>query len=143
MNKAVEKLNSELVRLANYELFFVEFLPTCSGIRLKFSYGGAKASISELILYNAVQLSISRTPDTEESSYYVGEIALKKLSDGGQVLLRKFGHSFLEQNGEIAKYQDIPLYHIHIEGEICIDVVCSNVTLKTRGDVISAHDITN
>jgi hypothetical protein len=57
------------------------------------------------------------------------EAILSKLDDGGEAVLRKTGYGFVGQDGNVATYPNIDLYHFHLEGEICADIVCRSFDL--------------
>jgi hypothetical protein len=89
---------------------------------LEFSLGGGETDII-IKLYQIIHSSISKDPDEQESCFFVGDFSVTPLSDGGHDVLSYLKHSFRDPNGEVSSYPSRPLWHLHVEGGICLDFV--------------------
>jgi hypothetical protein len=70
--------------------------------------------------------SITKTPDDDDGYYLIGDIKLIKVNDISS-LLDNLGGNFFAQNTNCKN----GFYHLHIEGDLCIDIVsCSYKLIK-------------
>lgn len=133
MEKNVEVLINEFTKLSNYDFTNIVISSDLGSVTFELMYSESPESHSIITLQNVIQMSFSRTPDTEQLGFYIGEIKIVELHDGGQEILKKLNHLFVESNGEDAQYKNLPLFHLHSEGEVCFDIICSKIIFK-RGE---------
>jgi hypothetical protein len=50
-------------------------------------------------------------------------------NDGGRQILEYFGYPFCEADGSIPRYSSDIVYHLHTEGALIIDAICSQYQL--------------
>jgi hypothetical protein len=89
---------------------------------LEFSFGLGRTDVV-VKLYQIVHSLISKNPDDQESCFFVGNLFITPLYDGGLEALSSLKYSFNDANGGILTYPSRPLWHLHLEGGICLDVV--------------------
>ncbi|HKC63834.1 MAG TPA: hypothetical protein VKB86_09365 [Pyrinomonadaceae bacterium] len=99
---------------------------------------GFTSSIGEpsirLKLFNPALIKISRTLD-DEGLFLVGEARLASLEDGGKDVFAFLGYDFRNLNGSLLTYPSRPLLHFHLEGDVCIDVICENCEMLRANEV--------
>jgi hypothetical protein len=89
---------------------------------LEFSFGHGKTDVI-VKLYQVVHSLISKDPDDQDSCFFIGDLFINSLNDGGLELLSDLKYGFRDPNGEVSSYPSRSLWHLHIEGGICIDLV--------------------
>ena len=89
-----------------------------------------------LTFKNTVHVAVSKDPDDEELPAIVGEATLVPLSDGGASVLAKLRYPFrkIDDSTAVFTYPERSLYHFHLEGDVCADVVCGNYAMREAGD---------
>ncbi len=119
-------LTTFLEDLKSADLVGITFLPRTLGLRLDFTFG-PEANDVAIELYKIVHLVLSQpiNPDDEDYCFWVGEVEVKKLVNDGTQLLSDLSYQFTKQNGMIDS--DLASrFYFHLEGDICIEVVCSH-----------------
>jgi hypothetical protein len=86
-------------------------------------------------LRQVIHVVYSTTLDDEHLEappYWVGEAGVTELTDGGtEVLSRlRYGWRAKSESDEVLTYPGSKLFHVHLEGEIVLDVVCARVALR-------------
>ncbi len=92
-----------------------------SVIQIDFALEGA--DFANIRLSEIVHLVYSQTL-ADEGAYFVGELSLTQVSDGGKEVLSTLHYRFFDQNKEVFSYPSEQLFHFHLEGDICLEVVC-------------------
>lgn len=116
-----------IASLVNYQLSKILLGTTGQSLRLEFTSETGGGSIA-LELFNLVQLVFSRVID-DEGSFFVGEISLIPIMDGGEQMLSLLNYSFLNKDGRILSYPSKTLLHFRMEGGVCLEAVCHAYTL--------------
>ncbi len=70
-------------------------------------------------------VAFSRTLSDGEPPWFVVNMTLNHLSDHGAELLSKLKYCFTMISRSVPK----SVYHLHMEGDICLDVVAANITV--------------
>jgi hypothetical protein len=86
-----------------------------------------------LTLRNVAYLSTACNPeDIEElgSLAFIGDLALYSVSDGGAAILSKLNYPILDLDGKTRAYPGTLRFYMHIEGDICTDVVCGDYSVS-------------
>ncbi|MBP0038332.1 MAG: hypothetical protein J7519_11595 [Roseofilum sp. SID1] len=78
---------------------------------------------------NVIHIAFSKLLDEDDGCYYVADIYVDTLKDGGKKKLDKLNYGFRQSIDltEVAYYPDRELLHLYIEGEVCIQVVCESI----------------
>lgn len=73
-----------------------------------------------------------------QSPCLIGETHISHCSDGGAEVLSHLGYQFLNRKG-VASHPEEDVVHIHIEGDVIIDIVGSGVSIveSVHGDSLS------
>lgn len=95
-----------------------------TGVRLEFT-SGIQGSDVIIQLFQVVHFMLSKDPD-EQETFYVGRIDLTPLEKGGKEILSALLYPFKERDGTVVSYPSHPLFHLHIEGGVCIEAVCGS-----------------
>jgi len=74
-----------------------------------------------LELYKIAYFSLSKTLNDEDGTYVVLEAKLSSINNSLE-LLSKLNYGFINDPQLVLK----KTYHLHIEGDICLDVVCES-----------------
>lgn len=95
--------------------------PTKLWLRLEFI---DPIDLKEIVLelYKMAYFSLSKTSDDEDGAYVILEAELLSVNDSLE-LLSKLNYGFIS-SPQINVLDS--LYHLHIEGDICLDVVCES-----------------
>ncbi|MGH9822315.1 MAG: hypothetical protein ACREDR_03500 [Blastocatellia bacterium] len=102
-----------------------------SGLWLRFDFESAIGGpVVILKLYNPALVKFSRTLD-DEGGFVIGEAALSVLDDS-KTDLAALGYGFSDKNGPTLSYPARTLLHFHLEGDICIDVICEDYDLRAQ-----------
>lgn len=81
-----------------------------------------------LKFFNVALFKFSRTLD-DEGLFVVGAVSLKPYGDGGRDILDSLGYDFRDEGGNPVSFPDRVLWHFHLEGDVCIDLVCEKYEL--------------
>jgi len=95
------------------------------GLRLDFTFGPEADDVA-IELYQIIHLVFSQplNADNEDICFWVGEVELKKIEDNIQEVLST-SYPFVNQHERVnANLQS--LIYFHLEGDICLEVVCRN-----------------
>jgi hypothetical protein len=86
----------------------------------------------ELELLGIAQVNLAKDLEDEEMLAIVGEARMASITDGGRAIFEKLHYPFrsLEHESAPFSYPDLELFHFHLEGDICADVVCKEYRLK-------------
>jgi hypothetical protein len=100
-----------------------------SGQWLSIDFISNVGDVSVLLkLFNPTLFKFSRTLD-DEGLFVVGGVSLTPFDDGGRDILDSLGYDFRNEHGYTVSFPNRVLWHFHLEGDICIDVVCENYEL--------------
>jgi hypothetical protein len=100
-----------------------------SGQQLNVEFTSTVSDLGVLLkLYNLVLFKFSRTLD-DEGLFVVGGVSLTPVHHGNQNILASLGYDFRNDDGYPVSYPSRGLWHFHVEGDICIDVVCEEYEL--------------
>lgn len=105
-------------------------------LHLEFALTGQNRGEIDLKLSNTVQVSVSRTPNEESGHWYVFEARLVAVLDGGLQVLKSLGHGFRKSTEALDlpfTYPETKLFHFHLEGQVCMDVVCAEYQVMSGG----------
>jgi hypothetical protein len=121
---------SLLKSLRKSQLVGLSVDPNHLWVRLEFTYGtfGGEADTVVIQLTQLVHFTLSKDPDDDDDDwcFFVGEINLTPIEDGGKEILSSLGYRFRERDGTVASYPSRSLFHFHIEGGVCIEAVCGS-----------------
>lgn len=112
------------------ELRSVYLDPEKLSLTLRFTFGPMADDII-LELSKTAHLAISKHPEDEEGLGVIMEASLKPLPDGGAAVLTELNYPLFQSlGGPVLTYPSIPLFHFHMEGDVCADVVCSDYKVR-------------
>lgn len=117
------KIESLLQNLDKSQLVGIDLDSNNLGVRLEFTFGPEKRDII-VQLFQLVHFIISKEPDDNDGCFFVGEVALNPLKDGGKKILSSLLYPLQEKNGNVASYPAKQMFHFHLEGGVCIEAVC-------------------
>lgn len=108
--------------------FFIE----PSGRWLSIDFTSSVGELDVLLkLFNPILFKFSRTLD-DEGLFVVGGVSLTSIYDGGKDILDSLSYDFKDESSHRVSYPQRALWHFHLEGDICIDVVCEYYELLKR-----------
>ncbi len=89
----------------------------------------------DLEIGQVIHIVFARTleeENVEEPPYWVGEVGFDELKDGGAEILTRLNYGFRKasEDKEAAAYPGTTLYHLHAEGAIVLDIVCTKAALR-------------
>lgn len=123
-------IQAKLKKIQNFELDSIDVFQNLQNISLHFSFSGDARSETILSLASVIHFVCSRAPSNDDTdSYYVGEVSIEKINSGLNDMLDKLCYGFVDGKGKTFTYPDLDIYHLHIEGEIVIDIFCQYVKL--------------
>lgn len=107
-------------------------------LRLRFTFEAGKDDVI-VDLSKTLHIAISKNPEDDELPSVVGAVTLSYVEDGGFDILTKLGYPFRETADPniVFAFASMPLYHFHMEGDVCADVVCGEYGIEKlkRGSV--------
>ena len=125
MKNRIEEISKNLI-----ESQIVDFKINATDLSVKITFLIEEKNKYTLLLNNVLILKYSRSLD-DESPYQIYECSINEVLDGGKDLFEKLDYGFSQIDNSANKfiYQDKRLFHIFLEGDICIDVVCADIKL--------------
>lgn len=124
MSQQVSQSQEELFRrLSYYSIESVLIDPVLRTMHISFVSTVEQEDDIVLKLARPILIKISKLPEDEEL-FLVGEIKLRILEDDRVLVLNELQFGF-KLTDEVS-VSDLPtrLYHFHLEGHMCLDVVC-------------------
>ena len=110
--------------LRRSQLIGISLEPTELSARLEFTYGSQEYDVV-IQLFEIIHFVLSKDPD-DNAPLYVGRIDLTVIENGGKEILSSLLYPFREQDGSVTSYPSRSLFHLHIEGGVCIEAVCGS-----------------
>ena len=80
-------------------------------------------------LTNVIHFQASRGLDDDIFTNFLAEVKLVEITDRGQELFEDIKYPFLNSENQRITYPDKTLYHLNIEGELCIQAICAGYVL--------------
>lgn len=117
-------IQSLLKYLRKSQLIGISFEPIKLSAHLEFTVGSEGYDVI-IQLFQIVHFMLSKYPYDNEN-FYSGEIDWTSIKDGGKEVLSSLLYPFKEQDGSLASYPSRSLFHLHIEGGVCIEAVCES-----------------
>lgn len=114
-----------LKKFTNSQLVGVFIEPTKLWIRLDFIVE-IENKECDIEFHQILNFHLSKDIDSEDGGYYIGEISHQEITDGGKEILSKMRYPFLDFNEEMKTFPSKLLHYFHLEGEVCVDIVCGN-----------------
>lgn len=121
-------IKNEIVKLANSDLtnFTLSASKRCLTFEITTGPQGANYTIQ---LFDLVHLIFSQTPN-DEAPYFVGEVTVTILSDGGEKVLPALNYGFRDKGGKPASFPSLSLYHVHLDGGVTFEVICERIQVS-------------
>ena len=118
-------LTTFLEDLKSADLVGISLNPQNLGLRLDFTFGPEADDVA-IEFYQIIHLVFSQplNANDEDICFWVGEVELKKIEDNIQEFLST-SYPFINQTG-IINTNVQSLTYFHLEGDICLEVVCRN-----------------
>lgn len=129
-----ENVQSLLKYLKRSQLVGISVEPSNLSITLEFTHGTQGCNVI-IKVFQVVHFIISKDPD-DNDVFYVGNINLITIEDGGKEILSSLLYPFTEQDGGVGIYPSRCLFHLHIEGGICIEVVCGSYQIFQEIEIL-------
>lgn len=123
----IVSIKDQFEQLANSDLAKFSLSSDRSSLTFDLTTGPQGADYT-IQLIEVIHLVFSRTPGDEEP-YFVGEVAVTSLIDGGEKLLPALLYGFREKSGKTASFPSVPLYHVRLEGGISFEVICKHIQI--------------
>jgi len=126
-----DRQESLLQSLRNSQLSEVRLDPCTLSIQFRFTFGPGKDDVV-IEMSKTVHIAISKDPEDEELLAIVGEVTLHEALDGGLSILTDLKYPFKStaDRSAVFTYPSTRLYHFHMEGDVCADVVCAQYKLQ-------------
>lgn len=119
----IQGLNTSQLRSVNLD-------PETLSLRFRFTFGPSENDVI-VELSNTAHIAISKHLEDEEGLGVIMEVKLRALEDGGAAVLTELNYPLLQhQGGPVLTYPSVALYHFHMEGDVCADVVCSSYKVR-------------
>jgi hypothetical protein len=117
-----------LDRLRDFQLVEISFKPTEWSIHLTFTFG---PNVKDIVvnLFEIAHFILSKNPDDNDGCYMVGEVTLTSITDGGLRVLSSLNYPFKNRDGSIFSYPSKQLFYWHLEGDVCLEVICGKYEL--------------
>ena len=110
--------------LRRSQLIGISLEPNELSARLEFTFGSQEYDVV-IQLFQIVHFVLSKDPD-DNAPFYVGRVNLTLLENGGKEILFSLLYPFREQDGRGTSYPSRSLFHLQIEGGVCIEAVCGS-----------------
>ena len=119
-----------IASLRDAQLKYVRLDPERMAIALRFTFGTDRPDVM-VHLRNTAHIAISKDPNDEELPAVVGIATLVPLSVDRISTLTKLAYPFrnTDDPSTVFTYSETPLYHFHLEGDICLDIVCGKYSV--------------
>jgi hypothetical protein len=87
-----------------------------------------------LELLGIAQVNLAKDLDDEEMLAIVGEASLVSVADGGLGIFEQLRYPFksLADDSVPFSYPGTELFHFHLEGDVCADVICKEYRLREQ-----------
>jgi hypothetical protein len=127
--------------LLNRSLSEVRFSPDGGSVQLYLTdtvppYGTAVLTCSNLLAFH-----LHRTAD-DPAPFFLGEVTWQPLTSARQEqTLGRLGYSFLNEGGTILLPVWSEAVHVHFEGSVCGDIICSRCSVGEEGPVQHAPPV--
>jgi hypothetical protein len=132
MNIQIPPIHEELLRRLNYySLAAVLTDPSLQAMQLAFVSTVEQEEDISIKLHRPVLIKLSKLPEDEEL-FLVGKIQLRVLEHDKGLVLGKLEYGFDLIDGESLSYLPSLLYHLKLEGDICLDVVCIGYSISKQ-----------
>jgi hypothetical protein len=132
----MSRLLNELLQtpfLDRSQLKSIEMDPVTLSLRLVFVQVEGKGDL-KLELDGIAQVNISKDFNDEEMLAIVGEATLRQYEDGTPVL-KLFRYPFTKGAPDYEPMaSEKAIFHFHLEGDVCIDVICKNVRFTPESE---------
>lgn len=116
--------------LSTSQLRAVNLNPETLSITFRFTFGPSEQDVV-IDLSDTAHIAISKHLEDDEGLGVIMEARLNALSDGGTAILTELNYPLLQSaGGPVLTYPSVPLFHFHIEGDVCADVVCGRYTAR-------------
>jgi len=124
-----EGLKNAIENLADSQIVGFYLDPDLLSLRLDFSFEPGEITSVELLNIHHILLSHDPTCD-DGRSFIVLEISLNSIEEKKRKdLLNSLGYMFIYNEGSEPPFQKGELYHLRIEGDICMEIVCSSIRI--------------
>lgn len=90
---------------------------------------GPKGADYTIELSGIIHIVLSLAPGDQEP-YFVGEISVTELSDGGKKSLSDLHYGFRAKNGGTVSFPSVPLLHVRLEGAIYFEAICEHLQVS-------------
>jgi hypothetical protein len=120
-NNLPEDLDLSHLFELSYDIFKATLL-------LKFFIGPDTPNII-VELTNVIHFQASRGIDDDVFTNFLAEVRLVEVTDGGKELFEEIKYPFLNFENQRITYPDRTLYHLNVEGELCLQAISAGYTL--------------
>jgi len=126
----VTDIQDQLRQLNNSDLSAFSLSPDRSCLTLE-ATTGPKGADYTIELAGIIHFVLSQIPGDEEP-YFIGEISVTRLFDGGKKSLSDLLYGFRAKNGDTVSFPSIPLLHARLEGAIYLEAICEQITISKK-----------
>jgi len=123
----IPNLSTFLEDLKSADLVGISLVPHHFGLHLDFTYGPDLGDVA-IELYQIIHLIFSQPFPSQELDYcfWVGEVQLNQISPENSHILSTLSYPFNHSKPSNGYPLNLPLVHFHLEGEICLEIICSH-----------------
>ena len=118
-------IKQKISGLREYQLARMYVGPLLDALILEFTRCSEGADVT-VELSQIAHIQVSKTLDDEDGCYLVHEANIERVTDGGTSVLTSLGYRIRDEDGSVFSYPSQSMYHLHLEGDVCIEVVCGH-----------------
>jgi hypothetical protein len=126
-----QNLSRLLTHLRYAQLSQMQLDAQALSLHLRFTFETGQDDVM-INLSRTVHIAISKNPEDDELPAVVGEVTLNSVENGGLAILTKLGYPFRTTLDPkiVFTFPSILLCHFHMEGDVCVDVVCGEYGIQ-------------
>ena len=104
-----------------------------TNMMLELSWSGEASSLVTICIEKIIQINVSQDLDNIDGGASVHFVAIETLMGNASEHLAELGHKITDPDtGKPSRYQNTVLYKLELIGELCIDLVCEKVVVKSK-----------
>jgi len=122
--------SKKLEKLYNFDLEKIIISDDMNIIKLFLSYAGDNKSKTILVLEEVIHFAISKQLPIKKGSLYIGEITINEIKSNSSDILKDLNYGFISNDNDSSPHKNNNFaLHLHLEGEIVIDIISLGVNL--------------
>ncbi len=122
-----EKPLSLLEKLRNFHISDIYVNPINLSVKLTLTFPSDPSIENVYIeLEKIVHIAFSKELEENEDCFFILDIFLEEISDGGSDILSSLNYPLHNTDGSVFSYPLQPLFYFRLEGGLFIEAVCGN-----------------